>query len=167
MSDGIALAAPPCITLQDAAEFIWREADLLDRHDYYPWLALWTEGGRYVIPIERDAADYAAVLNVVYDDAGMRAARVKRLISGFSMSSAPAARTIRTVSRFVVTDSGTDTVTVRAAQNLTEYKYGRTRVMAADVTYRLVRQGDGLKLDQKVVQLINSDDAQHGIGYLL
>jgi hypothetical protein len=35
------------------------------------------------------------------------------------------------------------------------------------VTYRLVRTDGGVALDQKVVRLINSDDALFGIGYLL
>lgn len=155
------------IDLQEAAEFIWLEADLLDSHDYKPWLALWSESGRYVVPIDRDATDYAARLNIVYDDGELREARVKRLRSGFSMSAAPPARTVRTVSRFrriEATDAG---LTLQAAQHIVEYKFDRTRLLAADVTYRLIRSEGGLKLDLKVIRLINSDDAQHGIGYLL
>lgn len=166
MSTAIAVPSQDEIDLQAAMEFIWREAELLDSHDYKPWLALWTDAGRYIIPIERGVADYAAVLNVAYDDRDMREARVKRLRSGFSMSSAPPARTVRTVSRFVKAEAAEGALTVRAAQHLVEYKYERTRILAADVTYRLVRTGTGLKLDLKVVQLINSDDALHGIGYL-
>jgi 3-phenylpropionate/cinnamic acid dioxygenase small subunit len=153
------------ITLDDAIQFIWREADMLDRHDYKPWLQLWTAGGRYIIPVDRTTEDYESVLNVAYDDAEMRDARVKRLNSGFSSSAAPPARTIRTISRFVVLDDENG-LTLRAAQQIAEYKYERTRLLAADVTYRLVREGVDLKLDRKVVQLINSDDALHGIGYL-
>ena len=152
------------ITLDEAIRFIWAEAEMLDAHDYDPWLRLWTEAGRYIVPVDRSTDDYESVLNVAYDDAGMREARVKRLKSGFSMSAAPPARTVRTVSRFVVQPG--ESFTVRAAQHIVEYKYDRTRMMAADVTYGLVRDADGLKLDRKVVQLINSDDALHGIGYL-
>ena len=154
------------IGLAEAQAFVWAEAELLDRHDYLPWLAQWTEGGRYIIPIERDAEDYAAVLNIAYDDGEMREARVKRLRSGFSMSSAPPARTVRTVSRFVVETSEPGALVLRAAQIIVEYKYTRTRTLAADVSYRLVRDGERLLLDRKVVTLINSDDTLHGIGYL-
>jgi 3-phenylpropionate/cinnamic acid dioxygenase small subunit len=155
------------ISLQEAAEFIWREADLLDDLAYREWLKLWTADGLYIVPIDRDAEDYAAALNVLYDDKGMREARVKRLLSGFSMSSAPPARPVRTVSRFRRLEGDVGSITLRAAQHLVEYKYERTRVLAADVTYRLVRTAEGLALDRKVVQLINSDDALFGIGYLL
>lgn len=156
------------IALQDAAEFIWWEAELLDRHDYKSWLASWTEQGRYIIPIERkDGADYLDALNVVYDDAEMRKARVRRLRSGFAMSSAPAARTARTVSRFVRTGETADALELRAAQHLVEYKFERTRILAADVTYHLVRTETGIRLDRKEVLLLNSDDYLWGIGYLL
>ena len=162
----------PCIasaeapTMAEATAFIWAEADMLDRLDYKRWLPLWTDNGRYIIPTERGIDDYDDRLNIVNDDAEMRAARVKRLLSGFSMSSAPPARTVRTVSRFVplAEDGG---LTLRAAQILAEYKYERMRILAADVVYRIVRGNDGLKIDRKIVTLVNCDDFQHGIGYLL
>ncbi len=154
-------------TFEEAIAFIWAEADLLDRLDYKKWLPLWTEGGRYIIPTERDAKDFDDCLNILNDDAEMRAARVKRLLSGFSMSSAPPARTVRTVSRFVPLATEDGAIVIRAAQILAEYKYERMRVLAADVEYRIVRQADGLKMDRKVVTLVNCDDFQHGIGYLL
>lgn len=155
------------ITLDEATRFIWAEADMLDRLDYKAWLPLWVEEGRYTIPVEHDADDFENQLNVAHDDSEMRQARVKRLLSGFSMSAAPPARTVRTVSRFVVTDEASDAIELRAAMVLVEYKYERTRVLAADVTYRLVRDGDAIKLDRKLVRLANCDDFLHGIGYLL
>jgi 3-phenylpropionate/cinnamic acid dioxygenase small subunit len=156
------------ITFDQATKFIWAEAELLDNHDYDPWLKLWTADGLYIIPVDRSTDDYASVLNVAYDDAEMRDARVKRLKSGFSMSAAPPARTVRTVSRFVEKggDASGETFMIRAAQHVIEYKYDRIRTLAADVTYHLVSDQGAIKMCRKVVQLINSDDALHGIGYL-
>lgn len=155
-------------TLGEAAEFIWAEADLLDRLEYKAWLGLWCPAGMYVIPTDRTTGDHRDVLNIVYDDQRMREMRVKRLLSGFSISSAPPARTVRTVSRFVVTDSGADFIAVRGAQMLAEYKYGHMRFLPADVSYRLVRGPDGrLLIAEKIVTLINAEDYQFGIGYLL
>ena len=155
------------VDLSEAIEFIWLEADLLDAQQYPEWLALWTATGHYVVPIERDGDDHAAQLNVVYDDQSMRAARVKRLMSGLSMSANPSARTVRTVSRFRRLDDVDGAAVIRCAQHLVEYKYDRTRILAADVTFRLVRAGAGLGIERKVVRLVNSDDALFGIGYLL
>lgn len=155
------------ISMADALTFIWHEAELLDRLDYLPWLELWAQDGHYVVPIDRNDVPFADRVNMAYDDAPMREARVRRLRSGLSMSSAPPARTIRTVSRFVAAAATDDSLTVRTAQHIVEFKYGRTLLLAADVTYQLIRDGEGLKLFDKIVQLIDSDDAQHGMGYLL
>lgn len=156
------------ISLQQAAEFIWREAEMLDRHDYKAWLALWTADGRYVIPIEQDeAVDPIDALNIAYDDAVMREARVKRLRSGFAMSSAPAARTARTVSRFVTVRDEGDDLTVRGVQHIVEYKFERTRILASENLYRIRRTEAGLALAYKEIRLLNSDDPLWGIGYLL
>lgn len=154
------------ITLEEASAFIWREAELLDRQDYKAWLPLFTPDGLYAIPIEREAEDRAGELNIAYDDAEMRAMRVKRLKSGFSISSAPSARTVRTTSRFVLEEAPDGGVFVRCAQMLVEYKFERTRVIGADVTYHLVRTGEGLRMARKEILLLNSDDPLWGIGYL-
>ncbi|MGH8407772.1 MAG: aromatic-ring-hydroxylating dioxygenase subunit beta, partial [Pseudomonas sp.] len=55
--------------LAQAIEFIWREAELLDHKDYVQWAALWSESGRYVVPIDPDTDDFEANLNYAYDDA--------------------------------------------------------------------------------------------------
>lgn len=161
---GAADGAP--ITIEEASAFIWREAEMLDRQEYADWLKLWTEQGIYVIPIDREEGDYASELNIAYDDAAMREMRVKRLKSGFAMSSAPSARTVRTTSRFVIDGTDGDATVVRCAQVLVEFKFERTRVVGADMIYRLVRRDGGLALDGKVVRLLNSDDPLWGIGYL-
>ena len=167
MSDTLERTLAGSITLDEAMQFIWREAELLDAQDYAEWLDLWTEEGLYIIPINRDEGDTIDQLNVAYDDAEMRRSRTKRLKSGFSMSSAPSARTVRLVSRFVPQANDDGSLTVRAAQQVTEYKFERTRILAADMTYRLVRDGEGLRLDHKEIRLLNSDEALWGIGYLL
>jgi len=56
---------------------------------------------------------------------------------------------------------------IRCAQHIVEQKRDVQRIVAADVTYRIVNSGAGLALDEKVIRLIDADEAQHGIGYLL
>ena len=154
------------INLFEAAEFIWREGEILDQQDYAKWLPLWTENGLYIIPIDREDDDYADKLNIAYDDAIMRAARVKRLKSGFSISSAPSARTVRSASRFVMGEPVDGTTVVRCAQTIVEYKFERTRTLAADVTFHLVRRDGAIAIARKEIMFINSDDFVWGIGYL-
>ncbi len=157
---------PGTISLQTAMEVIWLEADLLDGKDYDAWLDLWTEDGIYVIPVNPEAEDYAAVLNIAYDDDTMRRMRVARLRGGRSISAAPAAETVRTVSRFRLIKDDGDTVKVRCAQHLAEQKFDRARFFAADLTYTLVKTEDGIRMKEKVVALINSTGVLTSISYL-
>ncbi len=154
--------------LAEAVAFIWREADLLDRGDYDEWLALWTPDGRYIVPIDPKTTDFEATLNYAYDDAVMRAQRVRRLTGGQSTSALHAARTVRTVSRFVAVDADPAMRELRCCQILVAYKREETKIIAADLTYRLVPAGGGgFVIDRKVVRLVNSTDSLACYGFLL
>ncbi|HKR87107.1 MAG TPA: aromatic-ring-hydroxylating dioxygenase subunit beta [Phenylobacterium sp.] len=164
LSTDAGLSAP---TLNEAIEFIWTEADLLDAKDYREWLTLWRQDGIYVVPIDPATEDFEAQLNYAYDDAEMRLARVNRLMGGSSMSAVAAPRTVRTVSRFRRLGGEGARLQVRCAQLLVEHKRDVERCYAADVTYDLVREEQGLKLARKVVRLVNAAEALAGIAYLL
>lgn len=154
------------LTLDAVVEFLWAEADILDRQDYDAWLPLWTGEGHYVIPIKPDTDDFANELNIVYDDAGMRKARAARLQGGFSISAAPPAQTVRTLSRFVITKADEGGVTVRSALHVIEDKFGRQRMFAANVTHELTLVDGEIRIVNKVVRLLNSDGTLTSISYL-
>ncbi|MFN7051094.1 MAG: aromatic-ring-hydroxylating dioxygenase subunit beta, partial [Gemmobacter sp.] len=63
--------------LAQVTEFLWAEADLLDRKDYDVWLDLWQGTGFYTLPIG-DTEDFANALNLCHDDAKMRRDRIVR-----------------------------------------------------------------------------------------
>ena len=150
-----------------AIELIWHEAALLDAKDYQAWDALWTDEGRYVIPIDPDTDDFDGSLNMVNDDTRMRRMRIERLTSGYSMSALAAARTVRTVSRFTVEERTEDSITVKSAQILVGFKRDDQRTLAADVTHRIRYTESGPRLDLKVIRLVNSQAAVNASGYLL
>ncbi|MFC0225559.1 aromatic-ring-hydroxylating dioxygenase subunit beta [Serratia aquatilis] len=153
--------------LFDAIALINLEGDLLDQGEFAAWLDLWQPEGLYVIPIDPQETDFKNSLNYAYDDHAMRAKRVHRLNSGESISTTPRARTLRTLSRFRLLEADEQVVVVRCAQSLWEHRKGSSRNYAADITYQLGRQGETWQIRQKVIRLINSDDALHTIGYIL
>ncbi|WAM12511.1 aromatic-ring-hydroxylating dioxygenase subunit beta [Rhodococcus sp. JS3073] len=150
-----------------AIELIWREAHLLDRKEYHDWDRLWAPGSRYVIPIDPDTDDFESELNMVYDDDRMRRMRIERLTSGYSISATAAARTVRTLSRFVVQHRDDETVELSSAQVLVGYRREETFVLGADVTHRIRLDGAEPLIEEKVVRLINSTDAVNASGFLL
>ncbi len=74
------------ISLNEAVEFVWYEADLLDSATYDEWLSLWTDEAHYIVPIEPGETDFENTLNYAYDNHEMRKKRVERLVSGQSVS---------------------------------------------------------------------------------
>ena len=151
--------------LADVTRFLWAEADLLDARAYDDWLELWTEDGLYILPIG-EGEDYANQLNLCYDNAKMRRDRIARFQQGFSISSAQPAVTVRTVSRIVIERAEGDLVTVRAAEHLIEDKFGRQRVWAGNLFYELKATDAGLRIQRKVVRLLNSDGVLNSFSYL-
>ena len=152
--------------LADVTAYIWHEADILDRRDYDSWLALWTEDGMYTMPISADSDDFDNELNLCHDNAKMRKMRIERFQRGFSISSAPPADTIRTINRIVIDEVESDVIKVRAAEHLIEDKFGRQRVWAANLEYKLVRTDDGFKIDGKIARLLNSEGMLNSFSYL-
>jgi 3-phenylpropionate/cinnamic acid dioxygenase small subunit len=154
-------------TFARAIEFIWREAELLDRRDYRAWLDLWQPSGFYVVPIDPETTDYAATLNYAYDDQDMREKRVQRMTSGYSASASDAARTVRTVSRFTLSSDSADMVEVKSSQVIVAYKRGISTIFAADLTHKISMTSGEPKLAEKVIRLIDSTEALSAIGFLL
>jgi len=151
-----------------ATEFVSLEADILDQRDYAAWLELWLPEGTYVVPVDPDAQAFEDTLNYAFDDAAMRDMRVRRLVSGDSMSASHAARTLRTVSRFrLLGQDPNGNLRIRNAQQLVEYKFGRHRTYAANIEWVLQPTGESFRIAQKVVRLLNGGDSLSGMTFLL
>ncbi|MEV8225655.1 aromatic-ring-hydroxylating dioxygenase subunit beta [Streptomyces sp. NPDC079167] len=150
-----------------AIQLVWHEADLLDRKRYEPWQDLYAEDAYYVVPIDSETEDFANTLNMVYDDARMRGMRVTRMTEGYAIAAVDSARTVRTVSRFVVENVTDDEVTLRSAQVLVAYKRGRHDLWAGEVTHRIRLSDGGDRIALKVVRLVDSEDAVPAAGFLL
>jgi len=150
-----------------AIDLVWREAELLDRKEYAAWNDLFTDDGVYVVPIDQDTEDFAGTLNMVYDDARMRRMRVARMTEGYAIAAVDAARTVRTVSRFVPESVSDTEVVLRAAQVLVAYKRGRHDIWAADLMHLIHLTETGDRIALKVVRLVDSEDAVPSAGFLL
>lgn len=152
-----------------AIELVWREAELLDRKQYATWQDLYAEDGRYVIPINPGTEDFDNTLNMVYDDARMRRMRVTRMTEGYAIAAVDAARTVRTVSRFIPETVRDTQVVLRSAQILIAYKRGHHHIWAADLTHHIRLSPHGPHADRialKVIRLVDSEDPVPAAGFL-
>ena len=155
-------------SIEDVRAFLDLEADLLDRNDYHEWLDLWDPEGFYILPIERDGGDHANRLNHIFDDHIMRRQRIERLLSGHAPSAAPIMRTVRFLSRLRVLEATAAEFLISSSLLITTYKRQELKHLAADVTHRLrARPGEGIRIREKIVRLIDSDEPLGELSFVL
>ena len=152
--------------LASITTFLNTEADMLDHKEYQDWLDLWTDTGLYIVPAEHNKKDYKNSLNIAYDNAVMRSMRVERLQSGEAISTEIGGTTIRTVSRFRLLSDVDGIITVRCAYALFENNKNGIRTFPADVEFKLVRNGDSFKIEQKVINVMKSAEYLTTVSYL-
>jgi len=153
-------------SLGEVTAFLNLEADLLDYKEYDEWLKLWSDTGLYIVPIAHGEDNYENMLNLAYDDAEMRKLRVQRLQSGHAMSTKTAKITIRNLSRIRILDEADDIIHVRCAYCLFENKSGQIRHFPANLRFKLRRAHGTLKIEEKIVELMNSESHLSTIAYL-
>ena len=152
--------------VSEVTAFLNFEADLLDSKDYETWLTLWAENGFYIVPVEHNVTDYAASLNVAYDDHEMRLLRVQRLTSGDAVSTVDADNTVRTVTGVTVLSENSEEVKVRCKYCLYENNKHGVRQFPATLLFTLIREQSGFKLKEKVVKVMKSNQYLTTVNYL-
>lgn len=145
-----------------AAEFLYREAHLLDRQRFDEWVDLYASDAVYWIPAwksEHQPTDnpetelsllYCASRNALVD-------RVWRLSSNLSVASMPLARTAHSVANVVIERTGDDTVDLRSSWTSHVYnpKYKSQHVYFGSYEHRLRSVDDGWKIARKKITLMN------------
>ncbi|MGE0798855.1 MAG: aromatic-ring-hydroxylating dioxygenase subunit beta [Lautropia sp.] len=157
----------PNSILWELTQFLWKEAELLDRRRYTEWLQLWKPEGRYVVPTDPDAIDFEDRINYIFDDDSMRTRRVERLLSGFTTSERPPTRTTRSVSCVRVVEDAEGRWECRSSLMLVAYRRGTQELLSGEVTHVIERLGSELKIARKVARLVQLEGNMTDISYLI
>lgn len=160
----------PAAALDRAAveAFLIHEADLIDRRDFEAWLALYTDGCRYWVPLEEGQADPQHTVSLIYDDRKLLETRVRRLGHPRVHAQAPPSRTVHMIANVAVAPEPEDgLIVVRSNQTVAEYRQGRTRLFAGRCTHRLVPENGGYRIAFKRIELIDSEGENRGIPIIL
>ena len=135
-----------------------REARLLDQLRYEEWLSMYAPECIYWVPSTPRAGDPRREISVMFDDRRRLEDRVYRLRTGFAWSQAPASRTVRLVTNVeVFSTARDDTRMVRSNFLISEFWGDEIRILTGWAGYRVVRDGDGWKIQAKQVNLIDCD----------
>jgi 3-phenylpropionate/cinnamic acid dioxygenase small subunit len=140
--------------------FLFHEAHLLDTRQFETWRDLFTEDGRYWVPLKPDQKSPDAEASLFYDDRRIMATRFERLGHPHIHSQTPHHRTCHLVNNVALGDWNEADRELHVTSNLimTDYRLRATRVFSGRVTHRL-READGsFRIAMKKVELINCDD---------
>ena len=136
---------------QQAEEFLFHEAALLDAWDLDAWLGLLAEDARYLVPPnEAPNADPDTTLFIIADDIKRIRARVKRLKSPDAHAEFPPSRTRRLLANVrILEDNG---VTAVVTANFSVHRFrrgGRGGEYVGRYVHRLAMDGGGLKIAER------------------
>jgi 3-phenylpropionate/cinnamic acid dioxygenase small subunit len=146
---------------QDLAEFVYREARLLDEHEFEDWLALFCEDGRYWMPLEWGQTDPRLTSSLMYEDKFLLAVRVERLKGNRTFSQKPKSRCHHLLQAPQVDsrDEAANRYVTWTSMHYVETRMDEQALYAAWVTHELTVEDGRLRIKLKRVDLVNCDAA--------
>jgi p-cumate 2,3-dioxygenase subunit beta len=140
-------SSPDVITRQEVEDLLFAEAALLDEWRLQEWLELLTGDATYQVPpTDVRNGDPGDTLFLIADDIVRIRSRVKQLLGKSAWAENPPSRTRRLISnvRILGEENGEFLVVANFAVYRTRFELVDTYVGRYE--YRLVRQGDALKI---------------------
>ncbi len=141
--------------------FVYREARMLDEQRFDEWIDLFTEDGRYWMPVEWQQTDPILTTSLMYEDKLLLRIRAERLKGNRTFSQKPKSRCHHVLQAPQIDrrdDTAEDYVTWTALHYI-ETRLDTQTLYAAWATHHLVRVEGELRIKLKRVDLVNCDAA--------
>lgn len=156
-------------TRQEVEDLLYREAALLDEWRLDEWLELLTEDAIYQIPpTDVPEGDSRNTLFIIADDALRIRSRVKQLLGKAAWAENPQSRTRRMIANVRVLGAEDENILVTANFAVHRMRYESVDTYIGHYNYKLVRQGDQLRIRERSAILDNEALRPHGkISFIL
>lgn len=151
-------------------DFLFREAEYMDLHQYEQWLALWVEDNvKYWVPCNEDFYEPASHVSLIYDDSrSLLKERVLRLKSKFNHTQSPKSRLAHVISNIRVSALSVDgVVEVNSTFSVAEARPDRLTIWAGRQSHVLVSHGDDFRIREKRIYLVNNDNYLPNLSFLI
>jgi len=154
------------LLVQSVAAFLFKEARLMDANQYPQWLEMFDSECTYWIPSNQDDFDPNRHVSILYCDRPMLENHVRRLTEGKAFAQSPKSRLLRSVTN--VEASRTDrTITAHANFHIMEIRAHRKYSHGGRAEYQLREQDSGFLIQHKKVLLLDIDEPQDSISFLI
>jgi len=145
-------------------QFLYREADLLDRWRLREWLDLFTDDAVYLVPTtdhlsplpERD-------LTLIHDDRRRLAYRVELLMGGRAWAESPASRTRRSIANVLIAAQRGAVLDVKSNFTVHRFRHGGVQTFIGRYEHQLVDDGRRLHIRRRAAVLDHETLTPHGM----
>jgi len=151
----------------EVAGLLFYEARLLDARSYRKWLELFTEDLVYWVPGSRACTDPRSESAIVFDDRRHLLDRIGLIETGFLTTQSPSSQTCRAISNVEAQTLPDGSIAVHSVCIIWEYRRGKTNRFVGRQTHQLVRDGHGLRIRRRLLRLIDCDEPQGNITFIL
>lgn len=148
--------------LREVEALLYHEALLLDSGDYDAWLALYTPDCVFWMPAWRSEAEQTEdpdreLSLIYYHGRGNLEDRVRRIRSGMSVASKVRLRVVHAITNVMVTAAEAERIAVSSCftVHLVDVRAERTHVFFGRYEHTLLRTDEGLRIDRKLIRLLN------------
>jgi 3-phenylpropionate/cinnamic acid dioxygenase small subunit len=149
------------IARDDVVRFVYHEARLLDEQRFDEWLGLFTEDGRYWMPLEPGQSDRRLMATLMDEDMLLLRIRVERLKGIRTYSQKPKSRCHHVLQQpqVDVFEPDAGRFVAWTAMHYVEARQDRQDLYSAWATHELALVDGALRIRVKRVELVNCDAA--------
>jgi benzoate/toluate 1,2-dioxygenase subunit beta len=148
-------------TLREAEQFLYRQADLLDRRAWAEFIELFTADGIYWMPASPEQTTGEGVPSIFYEDRNLMRVRMKRVTHPHAWSQAPDWGTNHIVGNVTIEreDAAKGEIVVRSRFHMMEFRRDVTRHFAGSYIHHLRKTKDGWGIGLQRVDMVNAQGA--------
>ena len=141
----------------ELVDFVYREASLLDDERYEEWLDLFSEDGRYWVPLAGARQDATQKRNSIADeDRMLLSLRVERLRAGLAHSQQPRSSMQHILQQPLLLQQADGRATLRTPFVYAESRGDEVITLHGHYIHELVRMQEHLRIALKRVNLVNA-----------
>ena len=153
----------------ELADFVYREARLLDTGRYDEWYELFAEDGIYWVPLTPNQVDPINESSLAYEDKLLLRLRIERLRDPGPFSQHPRSRCHHLLQRpeIASADRVRNDYTVRTQFHYTETRADEQLIFVGTVFHHLAIRDDRIRIVLKRIDILNCDAALPSIQLFL
>jgi len=140
-------------------QFLYKQADLLDRKQWQEWIDLFTPDGVYWMPPEPSHKTWEGMPAIFAEDRNLMTVRMNRVLHPDAWSQRPLWETNHVVSNVVIEKSSPKGITARSRFHMMELRRDDVRHFAGSYTHHLVKAKGGYKIKLQRVDMTNAQAA--------